>query len=71
MSIEEYTFGGDLIVFVKNRSGLKYNLMLRKEVPKKRNMNMNTEKKKNFDIGWREKYRNRSRWHQIRTSDEL
>ena len=60
VSIGECMFAGDLVVFAKNRSELKYNLMLCKEALKKRNMNINIEKKENYDIGWRGKCKNGS-----------
>ena len=51
MSIEESVFGDDLVAFVKNRSQLKYNLMLWKETLEKRNMNINEETKKIVILG--------------------
>jgi len=44
-NIEECMFADDLVMFAKNRSVLKYNLMLRKE-KLKGNMNINMEKTK-------------------------
>ena len=44
VSIGECMFVDDLVLFAKNRSELKYNIMLWKEAPKKRNMNINMEK---------------------------
>ena len=36
-------FADDLVMFEKNKSELKFNLMLWKEALKKRNMNINKE----------------------------
>jgi len=44
VSIGEHMFAVDLEVFAKNRSELKYNLMLWKETLKKRNVNIIMEK---------------------------
>ena len=44
MNIVECVFVDDLVVFAKNKCGLKYNLMLWKEALKKKNMNINMEK---------------------------
>ena len=44
VSIGECMFGNDFVVFAKNRNELRYNLMLWKEAPKKRNMNINMER---------------------------
>ena len=49
-SILECVFVDDLVMFAKYRSELKYNLMLWNEALKKRNMNINMEKKENHDI---------------------
>ena len=46
VSIGEFMFADDLVVFAKNRSELKYNLILWNEALKKRNMNINMEKTK-------------------------
>ena len=43
VSIGKRMFVDELVVFVKNKSVLKYNLMLWKETLKKRNMNINME----------------------------
>ena len=43
VSIGQCMFAYDLVVFAKNRSELKYNLMLWKEAVKKRNMNIYIE----------------------------
>ena len=51
MSIRGCVFTDDLVVFVKNRSELKYNLMLWKEAPKKKNININMEKAKIITLG--------------------
>ena len=45
-------------MFAKNKSEIKYKLMLWKEALKKRNINI--EKNKNYDIGWRGTCRNGS-----------
>ena len=58
-------------LFAKNRSELKYNLMLWKEALKERNMNINMKKNENYDIRKRGKCRNGSGGHQIRTSEEI
>jgi len=47
-------FADDFVVFAKNRSGLKYNLMLWNEALKKRNMNVNMEKRKIIILGGEE-----------------
>ena len=54
VSIGECMFADDLVVFAKNRSELKYNLMLWNEALKKINMNINMEKTKIMIIGGEE-----------------
>ena len=54
VSILECVFADDLVGFAKNRSELKYNLMLRKEALKKSNMNINIEKMKIMILGGEE-----------------
>ena len=44
VSFDEYVSVNDLVVFTKNRSEIKYNLMLWKGALKKRNLNINMEK---------------------------
>ena len=51
VGIGECMFADDLVVFTKNRSELKYNLMLWNEVLKKRNKNINMEKTKIMILG--------------------
>ena len=46
VSVRECVFADDLVVLTKNISELKCNLMLWKEAPRKRNMNINMEKLK-------------------------
>jgi len=54
VSIGECMFVDDLVVFAKNRNELKHNLMLWKEVLKKRNVNINMEKTKIMILGGEE-----------------
>ena len=54
VSIGECMFADDLVVFAKNRSELKYNLVLWKEALKKRNINFNMAKTKIMVLGGKE-----------------
>ena len=54
MTIGEYVFADDLVMFTKNRSELNYNLTYWKEALKKRNMNVNMEETKIMILGGEE-----------------